>query len=292
MCKFAVGSFAAGSSSSVHSPNKASQAMKRLLRLLPLILLVVLSASGVKALDVRLNANPLEVPFEHSGQANTAPLLAQAIPQQSFQAANQLNVTVKEIAPYSQTTELQIVTLFKHKATGDTLLSAAATLDQDLGGFMTAIRDRGEFVGNELETFLVKPPPNSIKPKLLLLIGLGEEKTLSLDTMQRVGTIALREAIQLKATHVSFAPLLRDQNNATLDTGTVIEAVVQNVILAYDTEKRLQKQGLAQPFTVREWVCEAGSAFYTDAVSQVKQAIALTNAQIASRRSTPYVTAR
>lgn len=272
--------------------------MKRLLRLLPLILLVVLSASGVKALDVRLNANPpqgqiaYQGQFAHSVQAYPASLLAQAIPQQSFQAANQLKVTVKEIAPDAQATELQIVTLLKHKATGDTLLSAAATLDQDLGGFITTIRDRGEFVGNELETLLVIPPPNRMKPKALLLIGLGEEKALSLDTMQRVGTIALREAIRLKATHISFAPLLRDQNNATLDTGAVTRAVMQNVILAYDTEKRLQKQGLAHSFSIHEWVCEAGSAFYTGVSSQVKQAIALTNAQIASRSSTPYMAGR
>ena len=257
--------------------------MKRLLRVIPFILLVVLSASGVKALDVRLNAN---------AQANATPLIAQAVPQQSFQAANQLIVTVKEIAPYAQETELQIVTLFKHKADGDTLLSGAAVLDQDLSGFITAIRDRGEFVGNELETLLIMPPPNSIKPKSLLLIGLGDEKNLSLDTMQRVGTIALREAIRLKATRVSFAPLLRDQNNATLDTGAVTRAVMQNVMLAYDTEKRLQEQGLAQPFTIQEWVCEAGSDFYAGVVSQLKQAIELTNAQIASRSLTPYVTSR
>lgn len=267
--------------------------MKRLIRLFSLILLVMLSASGVKALDGHLDFNPQQAKFEHSVRTNPTVLLAQqATPQQSFQAANQLKVTVKEIAPYAQETELQIVSLFKHKATGDTLISAAAALDQALGGFITAIRDRGEFVGNELETLLIVPPPNRMKPKLLLLIGLGEEKNLSLDTMQRVGTVALREAIKLKASHVSFAPLLRDQNNATLDAGDVTKAVMQNVILAYDTEKRLQKQGLAQPFTIREWVCEAGADFYTGVVSKVKQAIELTNTQIASRSLTPYVSGR
>ena len=267
--------------------------MKRLIRIVSLILLVVLSASGVKALDAHLNVNSQQAQFEHAVQTNATVLLAQqAVPQQSFEAANQLKVTVKEIAPYAQETELQIVSLFKHKATGDTLISSAAALDKDLGGFITAIRDRGEFVGNELETLLIVPPPNRIKPKLLLLIGLGEESNLSLDTMQRVGTIALRESIRLKATYVSFAPLLRDQNNATLDTGAVTKAVMQNVMLAYDTEKRLQKQGLAQPFTIREWVCEAGADFYVGVISQVKQAIELTNPQIASRRSTPYVSGR
>jgi hypothetical protein len=43
-----------------------------------------------------------------------------------------------------------------------------------------------------------------------------------------------------------------------LNAGAVTKAVTQNIILAYDTEKRLQKQGLTQPFTIREWVCELG----------------------------------
>jgi Cytosol aminopeptidase family, N-terminal domain len=167
----------------------------------------LLVASGVNTLDVRLDSNQQQVQFEHSGQAIATTLLAQqAILQQSFQTANQLKVTVKEIAPYAQETELQIVSLFKHKTTGDTLLSAAAALDQDLGGLITAVRDRGEFVGDEIETLLIVPPPNSIKPKLLLLIGLGDERNLSLDTMQRVGTIALREATRLKTTLSPLRP--------------------------------------------------------------------------------------
>jgi hypothetical protein len=267
--------------------------MKGLMRSLPLVSLVLFSAGSVKALDIGLNSSRQQAQVEHSELATSAKLLAQkAIPQQSFNAASSLRVTVKEIGPYSQPTQLQIVSIFKHKPTGDTLISAAADLDKDLGGLISAIRARGEFVGNELETFLIVPPQNSIKPKLLLLIGLGDEKNLSLETMQRVGTVALREAIRLKATDVSFAPILRDQNNSTLDTGDVAQAVMQNVILAYDTEKRLQKQGLAQPFTISEWVYEAGSAFYTGAVRKVQQAIAQTNAQVAARSSAPYISGR
>ncbi|MEH2380875.1 MAG: M17 family peptidase N-terminal domain-containing protein [Nostoc sp.] len=265
--------------------------MNRLIRSFSFIFLLLLTAGSVKALGVNLIANQQQV--EQTGLKNASNLIAQkAIPQQSLYAANQLKITVKEIAPYSQETELQIITVFKHKPGGDTLISAAADLDKDLGGLITSIRDRGEFVGNELETFLIVPPQNSIKPKLLLLIGLGDEQNLSLDTMQRVGTVALRESVRLKATHVSFAPILRDQNNATLDTGDVVKAVAQNVILAYDTEKRLQKQGLAQSFIVREWVFEAGSAFYSGAISKVRQAIKLTNTQIATRSATPYVSGR
>jgi hypothetical protein len=75
---------------------------------------------------------------------------------------------------------------------------------------ITSLRDRNEFVGDELETLLFLPPQHSIKPKMMLLIGLGDEQDLSLETMQRIGTVALREAVRLNATHVSFAPILRD----------------------------------------------------------------------------------
>src|SRR5689334_9830453 len=42
------------------------------------------------------------------------------------------------------------------------------------------------------------------------------------------------------ATPVGFAPLVRDQGNSKLDTGDVGRAVTRGVLLAYDTQKRLQ----------------------------------------------------
>jgi hypothetical protein len=53
----------------------------------------------------------------------------------------------------------------------------------------------------------------------VLVIGLGDEDHLSLDTMRVVGRIAAREAVRLKAKHVSFAPVLRDQGNDLLPVG-------------------------------------------------------------------------
>jgi hypothetical protein len=266
--------------------------MNRFIRSLPLVSLVLVTAGGVKALDIRLDSGKQQAQVKRSQQLSSIRLAQQAIPQQSFNAANQLKLTVKQIGPYSQETALQIVCLFKHKPSGDTLISAAADLDKDLGGLLTSIRDRGEFVGDELETFLFIPPQNSIKPKMMLLIGLGDEQNLSLDLMQRVGTIALREAVRLKASHVSFAPILHDQGNSKLDTGDVAQAVMQHVILAYDTEKRLQKQSLASPFTIQEWVYEAGTQYYAGAIRKAQQAIKLANAKVASRNSAPYTNSR
>ncbi|MBM0745512.1 hypothetical protein JOY44_29270 (plasmid) [Phormidium sp. CLA17] len=53
-----------------------------------------------------------------------------------------------------------------------------------------------------------------------------------------------------------------------------------------------KNKGWLKPLTICEWVCETGTDFYAGVVSQVKQEIELTNAQIASRRSTPYVSGR
>ena len=125
---------------------------------------------------------------------------------------------------------------------------------------------------------------------MMLLVGLGDEQTLSLDKMHRIGTVALREAVKLKATRISFAPALRDQGNTTLDTGDVSQAVVQGVILAYDTEKKLQKQGLAKPFTLNKWVMEAGSDFYKGTVASVQRGVYLANSKAAARNSAPYLT--
>ncbi len=63
---------------------------------------------------------------------------------------------------------------------------------------------------------------------------------------------------------------------------------MQNAILAYDTEKRLQKQGLSQLFTIQEWVYEAGPAYYRGVLQKIQQAIELSNAKVAARNSTPY----
>ncbi len=217
---------------------------------------------------------------------------AQAAPQkpiqQSFTAANSLKLTVKEVAPYNQTSDLQILCFFKHKSSGDTVLSAVADLDQKLGGIISSLRSSGQFVGEERETLVFVPPKGSVQPKLVMLVGLGEEQNLSLDTMRRIGTTVLREAVKLKATRVSYASALRDQGNSKLDTGDVAQAVVQNVILAYDTEKRLQQQGLAQPFTIAEWTMEAGADYYKDTATKVQMGINNANTQVAARPATAF----
>src|SRR5580693_7178853 len=165
--------------------------------------------------------------------------------EKTFAAPHGLKVSIKMIGPYGEPADLQIICLFKHKASGDTYQGAAKATDDHLGGILSALRNRGEFVGELGETFLFTPPEGSIPAKRFMVIGLGEEKDLSLDSLRVVGRIAAREAVRLKARHVAWAPVIRDEGNFNVDVGAGDRAFVEQFLSAYDTERRLEEQGLA-----------------------------------------------
>src|ERR1700751_6256082 len=110
--------------------------------------------------------------------------------QKTFDAPRGLKVSVKIIGPYSEPADLQIICLFKHKPTGDTYQGAAKDTDQHLHGLLSALRNRGEFVGELGETILFTPPSGSISAKSFMVIGLGGGKDLSFDLFLVGGRIA------------------------------------------------------------------------------------------------------
>src|SRR5258708_36804149 len=127
-----------------------------------------------------------------------------------------IQVSIKMDGPYMEAADLQIICLFKHKAAGDTYQGAAKETDAHLMGLLSALRNRGEFVGELGETFLFTPPAGSIPAKRFMVIGLGEEKDLSLDSLRLVGRIAARDAVGLNAKQVAWAPVsVAECNTAT-----------------------------------------------------------------------------
>jgi hypothetical protein len=199
-----------------------------------------------------------------------------------------IQLSIKMVGPYMEAADLQIICLFKHKDSGDAYQGAAKDTDAHLSGLLSALRNRGEFVGELGETFLFTPPKGSIPAKRFMVIGLGAEKDLSLDTLRVVGRIATREAVRLKATHVAWAPVIRDEGNTTIDVGEGDRAFVEQMLSAYDTEKRLQAQGLAPRFSIESFVIEAGPSFFDGAVKQVGQGIDSVTAELQKRDATPY----
>src|SRR5580698_444486 len=73
-----------------------------------------------------------------------------------------IKVSIKMIGPYTQPADLQMICLFKHKPSGDNYQGAAKETDAHLGGILSNLRNRGEFVGELGETFLFTPPGGTI----------------------------------------------------------------------------------------------------------------------------------
>ena len=211
-------------------------------------------------------------------------------PKENVFAAKPLGITVsvKMVGPYMEPADLQIICLFKHKSNGDTYQGAAKETDEKLGGILSSLRNRGEFVGETGETFLFTPPKGSIPARQFMVIGLGEEKDLTLDNLRLVGRIAAREAVRLKAKHVAWAPVIRDEGNSAIDVGEGDRAFAEQMLTAYDTEKRLQAQGIAPQFSIESFVIEAGPSFFDSAVKQVGLGIESTTAELKKRDPAPY----
>jgi hypothetical protein len=211
------------------------------------------------------------------------------VKEKALDAPNKVKVKVRMEGPYTADVPLQVVCYFKYTPEGAKRMSGAPVeLDKRLGGVIASLRERGEFVGDQLETLLITPPKDSIKAQALLLVGLGDADALSLDVMVRVGRVSVREAARLGVSRVAFAPLIRDQGNSKFGTGDVANAVLRGVLLAYDTEKRLQKQALSKEFTLDAWNVEAGQQYFDETVTGVQKAIEEAERNIKDRSTQPY----
>jgi hypothetical protein len=215
---------------------------------------------------------------------------AQEVKEKAFDAPNKVKIKVRMEGPNTADVPLQIVCYFKYTPEGVKRMSGAPVeLDKELGGVIAALRERGEFAGDRLETLCITPPKSSIKARALLLIGLGSDEELSAKLLEGVGRTGLREAATRGVKRVAFAPLIRDQGNTKLPAGEVASAVVRGMLLAYDTEKRLQKEGLATPFTLDEWSVEAGPQYFDETVTAVEKAIQQAATALKDRGAEPYV---
>jgi Cytosol aminopeptidase family, N-terminal domain len=210
-----------------------------------------------------------------------------ATPERSFPAQHGLVITVKEVGPTAQPSDLQVITLF-NKASGQAFTGSMVELDKRLGGMLRAVRDSGQFQANALETLLIKPPPGTIAARRLLIVGLGDARRASLPLMKAVGAVAAREAVRTRAVTVSFAPTLRDQSFSRLNPGQVAAEVVQGALLAYDTDARLQRQGLQPCFALKRWYLQAGATYYTAVAAEVGQAVKNTATQVERRSRAPF----
>ena len=98
-----------------------------------------------------------------------------------------------------------------------------------------------------------------------------------------------REAVRLNAKHVAWAPVIRDEGDTAIDVGEGDRAFLEQMLTAYDTEKRLQAQGLAPDFSIEDLVIEAGPTFFDSAAKQVSEGIEAITGVLAERTAAPYI---
>jgi hypothetical protein len=82
--------------------------------------------------------------------------------------------------------------------------------------------------------------------------------------------------------------VIRDEGNTAIDVGEGDRAFVEQMLAAYDTEKRLQAQGLAPNFDIETFVIEAGPTFFEGAVKQVGEGIETATNRLGQRDTAPY----
>ena len=151
-------------------------------------------------------------------------------------------------------------------------LNGMVHLDAAMKGLITELRKTGQFAGHSLETILITPPAGMIKAQRLLLIGLGDRNKFNPDLMTQVGSVALREALSLGVTDLSFASDLKD---AGIDSPTALVAgnVTRGMIQAYRTAEYLKAQHFAGFTPISKIILLAGPSFFTVAGQGIQTAI-------------------
>src|SRR5262249_62364038 len=77
---------------------------------------------------------------------------AQDVKEQPLQAPHGVTIKVRMEGPYTAEAPLQVVCYFKYSPEGAKRMSGAPVeLDKRLGGVIASLRERGEFVGEQLE---------------------------------------------------------------------------------------------------------------------------------------------
>lgn len=202
--------------------------------------------------------------------------------EETFPSPHGLPLTVKMVSPVHADVDLQVITLFD-RASRQRFVDVMVELNDRLGGFLNSVRDSGHFRARPLETLAITTPAGSISARNLLIVGLGASSAASLELLTDAGAVAVREAVRLRASTVAFAPALRDQEFLSFQPADVGAAVMKGVILAYDTERRLQQQALSDPFALEHWYFAAGPAHFAHVVQKVGPAIREVSGQVARR---------
>jgi len=88
---------------------------------------------------------------------------------------------------------------------------------------------------------------------------------------------------------LSFVKAVAIAGDTILAAGDVEIAVVRGMLLAHDTDKRLQKESLVKGYSLHEWIAEAGPMDFDETITGAQKAIDQANGEIKFRGSAPLL---
>jgi hypothetical protein len=178
-------------------------------------------------------------------------------------------------SPAETDAELQIVCLFR-SGPANALHGSLMEMNEKLRGLFDRIRKPTLFRGELGETLLIAPDAGTIPAKKLLIVGLGDSQTFTLERMELVGSIAYREANRIGTAHLFFAPTLLDGGVARYATGQTSEQFVRGFLRAAAAEKVLQQANDSAGVTIQDLTFLAGPQYAPGTRQGIEKAIAAT----------------
>ncbi|MBN3822648.1 peptidase M17 [Burkholderia sp. Ac-20384] len=155
-------------------------------------------------------------------------------------------------------------------------------LDLVLSGALTGLRREGHFLAAPMETLLISRPPAGIEAGRVLLVGLGDPASWTIDVTAAAAATAARTAMQQGLQSAAFAPSILDGGLTSAATDGMPHAMVTAVLATIDTQYRIAELGLAARPSLRHWVFDVGASRFDGAVEQFGNALA----SVQSQRST------
>ncbi len=174
--------------------------------------------------------------------------------------------------PADTNTDLQVICLFR-SSPENTLHGSLVETNEKLKGLLDRVRKPNLFRGELGETLLISPPKGAMGAKKLLIIGLGDSQTFSVDRMQLAGEILYTEASRLGVAHPFFAPTILDGGVTRFATGQVSEQVLRGFLRAAAIEKALKDAGASASSSVAALTFLAGAKNVSSTREGIEKAI-------------------
>jgi leucyl aminopeptidase len=139
-----------------------------------------------------------------------------------------MTITTATTSPEKITADAIVVGVLRG-GRGDALEGPAAALDAALGGALTTMRQEGELSGGANETSVVHTFGKLPAPRIVL-VGLGERKTLGIEALRRTAAAGCRAARKAGARHAALALWWGELAHLGLGETTTAQAAAEGAL--------------------------------------------------------------